>query len=88
MTTEEIIATLRRKQESHGYIGWRLCQEMADALEEQLLEQQAEEEKKRYQRCPFCGGRLSEIRGSIRHCFSCHFEFQVPEEVLNEIYKY
>lgn len=29
--------------------------------------------------CPFCGGRLSEIRtdgkDKWRHCYSCHFEF-------------
>ena len=31
--------------------------------------------------CPFCGGKLSEIRtdGHTRwqHCYSCHFEFPI-----------
>lgn len=35
--------------------------------------------------CKYCGGRLSEIRTdgrkSWRHCFSCHFEFEVPADV-------
>lgn len=29
--------------------------------------------------CPYCGGRLSEVRWNgrtpMRHCYSCHFEF-------------
>lgn len=33
--------------------------------------------------CPVCGGRLSTIRTDgverWRHCYSCHFEFQINE---------
>ena len=35
--------------------------------------------------CPHCGGALSEIREhkgkKYRHCFSCHFEFEVMTDV-------
>ena len=34
--------------------------------------------------CPSCGGTLSEVRESkgkkYRHCYSCHFEFEVKED--------
>lgn len=34
--------------------------------------------------CPMCGGALSEVRESggkrYRHCYSCHFEFEVKED--------
>lgn len=77
MTTEEIVSTLRMKERSHSYIGWRVCKEMADALEEELAAKHEEEDRKKYLRCPYCGGRLSEDRGGYRHCFACHFEYEV-----------
>lgn len=34
--------------------------------------------------CPYCGGRLSEVRTDMKkywqHCYSCHFEF-TPEKI-------
>ena len=34
--------------------------------------------------CPFCHGRLSETRiqngRRLRHCYSCHFEYEEEEE--------
>ena len=34
-------------------------------------------------RCPYCGGLLSGFRRSnghfIRHCYSCHFDFQIDK---------
>ena len=34
--------------------------------------------------CPFCFGKLSETRiqngRRLRHCYSCHFEFEEEEE--------
>ena len=41
----------------------------------------AEEDRwleKNHLRCPFCGGKLSEVRDDngrkYRHCYSCHFD--------------
>ena len=38
-----------------------------------------EEQKERH--CPYCGGKLSEVRelGNLKwtHCLSCHFNFTV-----------
>lgn len=35
------------------------------------------------ERCPFCGGQLSEVRTfgdlKVRHCYSCHFDYEVDE---------
>lgn len=34
-------------------------------------------------RCNFCGGKLSEVRTfgdkKVRHCFGCHFDYEVDE---------
>lgn len=37
------------------------------------------EKQKEMLRCPFCGGRLSEDRGGYRHCYACHFEYEVED---------
>lgn len=79
MTTEEILDTLRRKQRSKRCLSSQMCGEAADAIDRLLAEKREEEQRHRYLRCPHCGGRLSEVRGRVRHCYSCHFEFETME---------
>lgn len=76
MTTEEVLEVLRRKERSKKCASWMICREAANAIDELQAEKKAEEERKHYLKCPFCGGRLSEDRGGYRHCYACHFEYE------------
>lgn len=43
----------------------------------------ADAEEPQEQRCKFCGGKLSDVRTfgdkKVRHCYSCHFDYEVEE---------
>ena len=77
MTTDEILDTLRRKERSRKPAGWKTCKQAADLIDQLQAEKDAEKAKKHYLHCPHCGGRLSEPMDGYRHCYSCHFEYEV-----------
>ena len=63
-----------------GFVGtmWMAMANIVDDIDEfdEFLEGREPEEE----RCPFCGGKLSEVRDhegkKYRHCYGCHFDWE------------